>query len=47
MNGSQDDLEALIRLAEDYPYHRPPVGWLFDDGMILPLEACWPEPRTP
>jgi hypothetical protein len=47
MNGSQDDLAALIALAEDYPYHRPSVGWLFDDGMILPLEASWPEPRTP
>jgi hypothetical protein len=48
MNGSHiDDLAALIALAEGYPYERPSVGWLFDDGMIRPLEAPWPEPRTP
>lgn len=46
MNGSDNDLAALIRLAEDYPYERPSVGWLFDDGMILPLEAPWHEERT-
>ena len=48
MNGCHDDdLAALIALAEDYPYDRPSVGWLFDDGMILPLEAPWCEQRTP
>lgn len=41
-----EQLDALIRLAEDYPYHRPSVGYLFDDGAIRPLEAPWHERRT-
>jgi hypothetical protein len=40
------DLEALIRLAEDYPYHRPAGGYLFDDGVLRPLEGGWHERRT-
>jgi len=48
MNGSNiDDLAALIALAEDYPYDRPSVCWLFEDGTIRPLEAPWHEGRTP
>jgi hypothetical protein len=48
MNGFPfDDVAALIALAEDYPYDRPSVGWLFDDGAIRPLEAPWHEQRTP
>lgn len=47
MNGSRvDDLEALIALAEGYPYDRPSVCWLFDDGLIRPLEAPWREERV-
>jgi hypothetical protein len=46
MTGAQADLDALIRLAEDYPYHRPSVGYLFDNGVILPLEAPWRGRRT-
>jgi hypothetical protein len=46
MDGSDNDLAALIALAEGYPYERPSAGWLFDDGMISPLETPWPEPRT-
>ncbi len=41
-----EQIDALIRLAEDYPYHRPSVGYLFDDGAIRPLEARWHERRT-
>jgi hypothetical protein len=40
-----EQIEALIRLAEDYPYHRPSVGYLFDDGAIRPLEPRWHEQR--
>ena len=47
MHGFQNDVAALIALAEDYPYGRPSVGWLFDDGAIRPLEAPWHEQRTP
>lgn len=47
MDASGNDLAALIALAEGYPYERPSVCWLFDDGMILPLEAPWAEQRTP
>jgi hypothetical protein len=39
MNRSDNDLAALIARAEGYPYDLPSVGWLFDDGMISPLEA--------
>jgi hypothetical protein len=46
MTGAQADLEAMIRLAEDYPYHRPSVGYLFDDGAIRPLVAPWHEQRV-
>jgi hypothetical protein len=41
MTEAQADIEALIQLAEDYPYHRPSVGYLFDDDVIRPLEAAW------
>jgi hypothetical protein len=40
------DLDARIRLAEDYPYHRPAGGYLFDDGVLRPLEGAWHEQRT-
>jgi hypothetical protein len=42
-----DHLAARIRLAEDYPYHRPPVPYLFDDGVVRPLEEPWREARMP
>lgn len=42
-----EDIAALIALAESYPYDRPSVCWLFEDGAIRPLEAPWDEGRTP
>jgi len=35
------DLDALIRLAEGYPYHRPAGSYLFDDGALRPLEGSY------
>lgn len=46
MTAIQADLDALIRLAEDYPYHRPPGSYLFDNGLLRPLEGAWHEQRT-
>jgi hypothetical protein len=46
MTGTLADVEALIRLAEDYPYQRPAGGYLFDDGVLRPLEGAWHEQRT-
>jgi hypothetical protein len=42
-----EQIDALIRLAEDYPYHRPPVRYLFEDGSLWPLEGAWHDQRTP
>jgi hypothetical protein len=40
------DPDALIRLAEGYPYPRPAGSYLFDDGALRPLKAPWHERRT-
>jgi len=42
-----EQIAVLIRLAEEYPYHRPLVPYLFDDGKLRPLEGGWHEQRTP